>query len=60
MDKRKQDSAVEVDAQGIKTNTRLHQELTEGVNDHDFRMQDKAALIKAGVPKTVMDRLISG
>ncbi len=36
----------------------LVEEMLAGVDDYDFCMQDKARLIKDGVPKAVMDRLI--
>lgn len=54
----KTDAAVAISSDGKRHNTALHQAMVEGVDDHDFRMRDKAALIKAGVPKAVMDRLI--
>ena len=36
----------------------LHEQLVAGVDDYDFCMQDKAELIRNGVPKAVLDRLI--
>jgi hypothetical protein len=36
----------------------LHEQLVAGVDVYDYDMQAKAELIKNGVPKEVMDRLI--
>jgi hypothetical protein len=36
----------------------LVEQMLAGVDDYDFCMQDKAELIKNGVPKEVIDRLI--
>jgi hypothetical protein len=47
---RLRDGSVSADA--------LIEQMLAGVDDYDFCMQDKAELIKNGVPNAVMDRLI--
>jgi hypothetical protein len=34
----------------------LHEQMTQGVDDHDFRMQTRAKLLAAGVPIADLDR----
>ncbi|MGO9930442.1 MAG: hypothetical protein ACLPV8_01295 [Steroidobacteraceae bacterium] len=45
-------------ADGTVSDDALHAEMLAGVDDYDFEMESKAQLIKNGVPKVVMDRLI--
>jgi hypothetical protein len=47
---RLRDGSVSADA--------LVEQMLAGVDDYDFCMQDKAELIKNGLPKVVADRLI--
>jgi len=54
----KQTDAAAVLVDGKLTNARLHEQMTEGVHDEDFRQQTKKKLEKAGVPKEDLDRLI--
>ena len=52
------DSAAFVDSSGEHSNALLHEQMTQGVHDHDFRLQTKKKLIALGVPQEDMDRLI--
>jgi hypothetical protein len=55
----KSDAAVVRLPDGQLTNARLHEQLTEGVNDHDLRMRTKQVLLEAGVPMSALERLLS-
>jgi hypothetical protein len=55
---KKSDSAATVDKNGNLSNSALHEQMTEGVDDHDFRMQTRAKLLAAGVPVAVLDRVL--
>ena len=55
-----QDAACERDDDGVVSNSLLHQELVEGVNDHDFCLQDRAQLIANGLPEDIARSLIPG
>jgi hypothetical protein len=55
----KSDAAVVRLPDGQLTNARLHEQLTEGVNDHDLRMRTKQVLADAGVPLQVLERLLA-
>ena len=45
-------------ADGSVSADALVEEMLAGVDDYDFCAQDKAELIKNGVPKEIMDQLI--
>ena len=51
------DSAATIDKDGKLSNARLHEQMTEGVDDYDFRMQTRAKLLAQGVPVAHLDRL---
>ena len=51
------DSAATVDKNGKLSNARLHEQMTEGVDDYEFRMQTRAKLLALGVPVADLDRL---
>ena len=36
----------------------LHEQMTEGVDDSDFRMQTRAKLLAAGIPVAALDRVL--
>jgi hypothetical protein len=36
----------------------LHEQLTEGVDDSDFRMETRAKLLAQGVPISALDRVL--
>lgn len=55
---KKTDSAAAVNKNGNLTNSALHEQMTEGVEDHDFRMQTRAKLLAKGVPVTVLDSVL--
>jgi hypothetical protein len=55
---RKIDSAATVDKNGKLSNARLHEQMTEGVDDFDFRMKTRAKLLAAGVPVAALDRVL--
>jgi hypothetical protein len=52
------DSAATVDKNGRLSNAQLHEQMTEGVEDYDFRMQTRAKLLAAGVPVAALDRVL--
>jgi hypothetical protein len=56
---RKIDSAGTVDKNGKLSNTVLHEQMTQGVDDYDFRMQTRAKLLAAGVPVAALDSVLS-
>lgn len=56
--RKKTDSAATIDKNGNVSNSRLHEQMTEGVDDHDFRMQTRAKLLAKGVPVAVLDSVL--
>ncbi len=52
------DSAASIEKDGKISNARLHEQMTDGVDDLDFRLESKRKLLAAGVPKEDLDRLI--
>ncbi len=59
VDRRKiTDGAASIDKDGNISNARLHEQLTEGVDDLKFRLETRRKMLAAGIPKEVMDRLI--
>ncbi len=52
------DSAASIDKDGKISDARLHEQMTDGVDDIDFRLESKRKLLAAGVPKEDLDRLI--
>jgi hypothetical protein len=52
------DSAATVDKNGNLSNSALHGQMTEGVDDHDFRMKTRAKLLAKGAPVAVLDRVL--
>ena len=52
------DSAATVDKNGKLSNARLHEQMTEGVDDYVFRMKTRAKLLAQGVPVAALDRLL--
>jgi hypothetical protein len=55
---RKTDGAATVDKNGKLSSSALHEQMTEGVDDHDFRMKTRAKLLAAGVPVTALDSVL--
>jgi hypothetical protein len=55
---KKRDSAATVDKNGILSNSALHEQMTQGVDDHDFCMQTRAKLRAAGVPVAALDSVL--
>jgi hypothetical protein len=55
---KKTDSAATVDKNGKLSNSALHEQMTEGVDDHDFRMQTRAKLLAKGVPIAALDSVL--
>jgi hypothetical protein len=55
---KRRDSASTIDANGVESNARLHEEMCEGVDDYDFRMKTREALLKKGVPLHVLDAVL--
>jgi hypothetical protein len=58
MHKKAKDGVAEVGENGELTNARLHEELTEGADDHDFRMQTRKKLLDVGVPLEALNRVL--
>lgn len=56
--RKKTDSAATIDKNGNVSNSHLHEQMTEGVDDHDFRMQTRAKLLAKGVPVAVLDSVL--
>jgi hypothetical protein len=54
----RRDSAATVDKNGNLSNSRLHGQMTEGVDDYDFRMETRAKLLAQGVPVSALDRVL--
>jgi hypothetical protein len=52
------DSAATLDKDGNVSNSRLHEQMTEGVDDYDFRMETRAKLLAQGVPISALDRVL--
>jgi hypothetical protein len=55
---RRRDSAASLDKDGGVSNSRLHEQMTEGVDDYDFRMETRAKLLAQGVPISALDRVL--
>jgi len=53
------DSVATIDNDGKVSNSRLHEQMTEGVDDYDFRMQTRAKLLAGGVPASVLDSVLA-
>ncbi|MGO9632999.1 MAG: hypothetical protein ACLPX1_03765 [Steroidobacteraceae bacterium] len=47
-----------VNADGSVSNARLHEQMTEGVNDHDIRMRTRKRLEAMGIPAKVLDSVL--
>jgi hypothetical protein len=43
---------------GVYSDAALHEQLTEGVDDSDFRMETRAKLLAQGVPSSALDRVL--
>jgi hypothetical protein len=56
--RRKTDSSATVDENGELSNSDLHEQMTQGVDDYEFRMQTRAKLLEAGVPVADLDRVL--
>lgn len=54
----KSDAAVVMLADGKRTNARLHEQMTEGVDDREIRLRTKKILYDSGVPMSVLDKLL--
>jgi hypothetical protein len=57
--KSRTDSACVVNANGSMSNAGLHEQMVEGVDDRDFRVQTRAELHAAGVPAAALNSLFS-
>jgi hypothetical protein len=57
MSKRTDGAATEGE-NGKLTNSVLHEQMTEGVDDYDFRMKTRAKLLAAGAPVDALDRVL--
>jgi hypothetical protein len=55
---KKTDSAATVDESCKLSNSALHEQMTEGVDECDFRMRTRAKLLEAGVPVEALDRVL--
>jgi hypothetical protein len=53
----KGDSAATIDENGKVSNARLHEQMTEGVDDRKFRMETKAKMRARGIPESALDLL---
>ena len=49
------DSAATVDEYGNLSNARLHEQMTEGVDDRDIRAQTRARLLEKGIPPSALN-----
>jgi hypothetical protein len=49
------DSAATVDKYGNLSNARLHEQMTEGVDDRDIRAQTRARLLENGIPPSALN-----
>lgn len=58
MNNKGKDGIAHIGASGELTNARLHEELTEGVDDSDLRMRTRKTLLDAGVPIEALDRVL--
>ena len=58
MAKHKTDAAVVVSSDGHRSNARLHEQMTEGVNDYEFRLRTRRLLEADGVSKEDLDRVL--
>jgi hypothetical protein len=55
---RREDSACVIHADGSKSAAALHEALTEGVDDRDFRLKTRVKLLRKGVPAAALDTLL--
>jgi hypothetical protein len=55
----RRDSAATVDKDGKLLNARLHEQMTEGVDDYEFRMKTRAKLLARGVPVAALDMVLA-
>jgi hypothetical protein len=53
------DAACVVNADGTLSNAELHEQMTEGVDDSDFRAKTRSWLLAKGVPAEVLTRVFS-
>jgi hypothetical protein len=51
------DSAATIDEDGNLSNSRLHEQMTEGVDDSDIRARTRAALHAKGIPAAALNGL---
>jgi hypothetical protein len=51
------DSAATVDKDRNLSNSRLHEQMTEGVDEYDFRMETRAKLLAQGVPVSALGQV---
>lgn len=58
MAQKKTDAAATVRQDGSLTNGRLHEQMTQGVNDHDLRLRTKQRLAELGVPVEDLNRVL--
>jgi hypothetical protein len=54
----RRDSACVIDADGSISAAALHEALTEGVDDRQFRVKTRVKLLREGVPAADLDRLL--
>jgi hypothetical protein len=59
MSKKPTDSAATIGKDGKLSNARLHEQMTEGVDDYEFRMQTRAKLLARGVPVAALDMVLA-
>jgi hypothetical protein len=51
------DSAATIDKDGNLSNARLHEQMTEGVGDSDFRAKTRLSLLAKGIPAEKLNGL---
>jgi hypothetical protein len=56
--KKVKDDVAEIGENSKLTNARVHEELTKGVDGHDFRVQTGERLLDSGVPLEALNRLL--
>ncbi len=53
------DSAASIDKNGNLSNARLHEQMTEGVDDSDFRAATRRRFLELGVPREALAGLFA-
>lgn len=59
-ERRSHDAACVLNADGTLSNAALHEQMTEGVPDEDFRAKTRLWLLTKGIPAENLDGLFPG